>query len=184
MILDQFWPTDVQFSKIAPHLLTDTRGKARVYDRRLISGIVQVLKSGRRWIEARMEYGPKKTLHNLYVRWPAQGVWMDLFHALAQEGGPSVGVLIDSSAVTAHRSASGGKRVEKNQAIGRSHGGRTTNIHALTDANRRPIAFTFTGGNVADCLAAAGLLARLPACESLHSDKGCDRKSISFFARR
>jgi hypothetical protein len=50
---------------------------------------------------------------------------MDLFHALAQEGGPSVGVLIDSSAVTAHRSASGGKRVEKNQAIGRSHGGRT-----------------------------------------------------------
>jgi len=131
-----------------------------------------------------MEYGPKKTLHNLYVRWPAQGVWMDLFHALAQEGGPSVGVLIDSSAVTAHRSASGGKRVEKNQAIGRSHGGRTTNIHALTDANRRPIAFTFTDGNVADCLAAAGLLARLPACESLHSDKGCDRKSISFFARR
>ena len=56
MILDQFWLTDVQFSMIAPHLPTDTRGKARVDDRRVISGIVQVLKSGGRWIDAPPEY--------------------------------------------------------------------------------------------------------------------------------
>jgi hypothetical protein len=37
MILDQFWLTDAQFSKIAPHLPTDTPGKARVDDRRVIS---------------------------------------------------------------------------------------------------------------------------------------------------
>ena len=36
---DQFWETDAQFAKIAPHLPTDTRGKARVDDRRIISGI-------------------------------------------------------------------------------------------------------------------------------------------------
>ena len=52
MIFDQFWLTDAQFSKIAPHLPTDTRGKARVDDRRVISGIVRVLKSGGRWIDA------------------------------------------------------------------------------------------------------------------------------------
>ncbi len=46
MILDRFWLTDVQFAKIAPHLPTDTRGKPRVDDHRVISGIVQVLKSG------------------------------------------------------------------------------------------------------------------------------------------
>ena len=109
MILDQFWLTDSQFSKIAPHLPTDTRGKARVDDRRVISGIVQVLKSGGRWIDAPSEYGPRKTLYNRYVRWAAKGVWMDLFHALAQAGGPSMEVLIDSSAVKAHRSAAGGK---------------------------------------------------------------------------
>jgi transposase len=67
MILDQFWLTDAQFSKIAPHLPTDTRGKARVDDRRVISGIVHVLKSGGRWIDAPPEYGPKKTLYNRYV---------------------------------------------------------------------------------------------------------------------
>ncbi len=46
MIPDRFWLTDAQFAKIAPHLPTDTRGKARVDDRRVISGIVHVLKSG------------------------------------------------------------------------------------------------------------------------------------------
>ena len=109
MILDQFWLTDAQFSKIAPHLPTDTRGKAWVDDRRVISGTVHVLKSGGRWIDAPPEYGPKKTLYNRYVRWAAKGVWIDLFHALAQAGGPPAEVLIDSSAVKAHRSASGGE---------------------------------------------------------------------------
>jgi transposase len=72
MILDQFWLTEARFSKIAPHLPTDTRGKARVDDRRVISGIVHVLKSGGRWIDAPPEYGPKKTLYNRYVRWAAK----------------------------------------------------------------------------------------------------------------
>ena len=113
MILDQFWLTDAQFSKIAPHLPTDTRGKARVDNRKVISGIVHVLKSGGRWIDAPREYGPKKTLYNRYVRWAAKGVWIDLIHALAQAGGPPAEVLINSSAVKAHRSASGGEGGEK-----------------------------------------------------------------------
>jgi len=178
MILEQFWLTDARFSKIAPHLPTDTRGKARVDDRRVISGIVHVLKSGGRWIDAPPEYGPKKTLYNRYVRWAAKGVWIDLFHALAQVGGAAGG--------GAHRLLGGEgaplgqrrRRGEKNQAIGRSRGGRTTKIHALTDARCRPIAFMLTGGNVADCVAGAELLARLPTCEILHGDKGYDSDAI------
>ncbi len=53
-----------------------------------------------------------------------------------------------------------------------------TKIHALTDASCRPIAFMLTGGNVADCVAGAELLARLPACEILHGDKGYDSDAI------
>lgn len=41
--MDQFWLTDQQFATIAPLLPTDTRGKERVDDRRVISGIVHVL---------------------------------------------------------------------------------------------------------------------------------------------
>ena len=109
MIRDQFWLSEAQFSRIFPHLPTDTRGKPRVDDRRVISGIIHVLKSGGRWVDAPGEYGPKKTLYNRYVRWAAKGVWSKLFQALAQAGGPPAQVLVDSSAVKAHRSASGGK---------------------------------------------------------------------------
>ena len=41
-----FWLSDEQFSKLKPLLPSDTRGKARVDDRRVISGIIHVLKSG------------------------------------------------------------------------------------------------------------------------------------------
>jgi transposase len=114
---DLFWLTDSQFSKIAPHLPTNTRGKARVDDRRVISGIVHVLKSGGRWIDAPLDYGPKKTLYNRYVRWAQKGVWVALFQTLAQAGGPPEEVLIDSSAVKAHRSASGGKGGSKAKGL-------------------------------------------------------------------
>ena len=72
----------------------------------------------------------------------------------------------------------GRQRGEKNQAIGRSRGGRTTKIHALTDAECRPLAFLLTGGQVADCKAAMVLLQRLPPCEILHGDKGYDSNAI------
>lgn len=92
---DHFWLSEVQFSLISPHLPTDARGKARVDDRRVISGIIHVLKSGRRWIYAPPNYGPKKTLYNRYVRWAEKGVWSNLFHALAGAGGPPVHALTD-----------------------------------------------------------------------------------------
>lgn len=107
--MDHFWLTDEQFARIAPHLPTDTRGKERVDDRRVISGIVHVLKSGGRWTDAPREvYGPKKTLCNRFVRCAAKGVWIGLFEALAQAGGPPSQVLIGSTAVKAHRCAAGG----------------------------------------------------------------------------
>lgn len=106
---DYFWLSEEQFSKIEPFLPTDTRGNPRVDDRRVISGIVHVLKSGGRWVDAPAVYGPRKTLYNRFVRWSAKGVWADMFHALATAGGPPAQVLIDCSAVKAHCCAAGGK---------------------------------------------------------------------------
>ena len=106
---DYFWLSKKQFARLEPHLPTDTRGKPRVDDRRVISGIVHVLKSGGRWVDAPATYGPRKTLYNRFVRWAAKGIWADIFHALALAGGPPEQVLIDSSAVKAHRCAAGGK---------------------------------------------------------------------------
>ena len=109
MSRELFWLTPQQFARIEPHLPTDTRGKPRVDDRRVISGIVHVLKSGGRWADAPAAYGPPKTLYNRFVRWAARGVWTRIFYALARAGGPPAQILLDSSAVKAHRCASGAK---------------------------------------------------------------------------
>ena len=105
---DLFWLSDEQFAKIEPLLPTDTRGKVRVDDRRVISSIVQVLRSGGRWIDAPADYGPRKTLYNRFVRSADKGVWIRLFEALMRSGGPTLPLMIDSSAVKTHRSAAGG----------------------------------------------------------------------------
>jgi transposase len=42
---------DEQFPWIVPFLFNDTRGTKRVDDRRVISGIVHVLDSERRWTD-------------------------------------------------------------------------------------------------------------------------------------
>src|SRR6478736_6615573 len=46
-----FWLSDKQWKRIEPHLPTDIRGVERADDRRVISGIVHVLKSGCRWCD-------------------------------------------------------------------------------------------------------------------------------------
>ena len=62
-------------AKIEPLLPTDVRGKDGVDDRRVISGIMHVLKSGGRWCDCPPEYGPPTTIYNRFVRWAKRGVW-------------------------------------------------------------------------------------------------------------
>jgi transposase len=104
-----FWLTDQQFARLSPLLPSDTRGKPRVDDRRVISGIVHVLQSGCRWRDAPERYGPRKTLYNRFVRWAAKGVWQGVFAQLAETGGPPMSMMIDATHAKAHRSAAGGK---------------------------------------------------------------------------
>lgn len=104
-----FWLSDEQFARLQPLLPTDTRGKPRVDDRRVISGIVHVIGSGGRWVDAPPAYGPRKTLCNRFVRWAEKGIWTNIFKTLANSGGPALEVMIDSTAVRAHRVAYGGK---------------------------------------------------------------------------
>lgn len=105
----QFWLSEAQFAWLRPMLPTDTRGVARVDDRRVISGIVHVLMSGGRWVDAPAIYGLRKTLYNRWVRWAKKGVWRHAFEELAAAGGPSSELMLDSTHAKAHRCAAGAK---------------------------------------------------------------------------
>ena len=118
-----FWLSDEQWTKIEPFLPTDIRGKDRVDDRRVISGILHVLKSGCRWCDCPPEYGPPTTIYNRFVRWAKRGVWERLFQELASSGRSTQTQMIDSTHVKAHRSASGGKGGSKiRQLVGHEAG--------------------------------------------------------------
>lgn len=109
--------SDEQWNRIEPLLPTDIRGKDRVDDRRVISGILHVLKSGCRWCDCPQEYGPPTTIYNRFTRWAERGIWEKLFRELAARGRSSDVQMIDSTHVKAHRSASGGKGGNKNKRL-------------------------------------------------------------------
>ena len=106
---DLFWFSDEQWARVEPLLPTNKRGLKRVDDRRVLSGIVHVLRSGCPWSHCPRDYGPAKTMYNRFVRWARRGIWKDIFAALAGREGHPDRLLIDSTIVRAHRSAAGGK---------------------------------------------------------------------------
>jgi transposase len=104
-----FWLSDAQWAAIEPHLPTNQPGARRVDDRRVISGIIHVLKTGCRWCDCPSEYGPSTTVYNRFNRWSRRRFWTELVEALASAGAVPRSSAIDSTYVKAHRSAHGGK---------------------------------------------------------------------------
>ena len=93
-----------QMARIEPFFPV-SRGLRRVDDRRVISGIVYVIRHGLQWKDAPRGYGPHKTLYNRFVRWSRLGVFARIFAALAAEGGTPERLMIDATHLKAHRTA-------------------------------------------------------------------------------
>ena len=60
-----------------------SHGVPRVDDRRVVSGIVYVIRNGLQWKDAPKGYGPHKTLYNRFIRWSRLGVFDRIFAGLA-----------------------------------------------------------------------------------------------------
>ena len=63
-----------QMRRIEP-FFPRSRGLPRVDDRRVISGIIYVIRHGLQWKDAPRGYGPAKTLYNRFIRWSRLGVF-------------------------------------------------------------------------------------------------------------
>ena len=151
-----FWLSETQMERLRPLLPDKVRGVPRTDDRRVISGIIHILKSGCRWIDAPAEYGPRKTLYNRWRRWAGKGSDHAFDGCASSRPWPTRA----AARAGAHRQlrrlgpplGQRGKRGEVAQGIGRSRGGRTTKVHALADRWCRPVRLMPTGGNVATAL--------------------------------
>ena len=102
---DLFWLTDKQMERLRP-LFPKPRGRARVDDRRVLSGVILVNRSGLRWRDASAAYGPPKTLYNRWLRWSRMGVFARMLMELAAQGRQTETVMTDATHLKAHRTAS------------------------------------------------------------------------------
>ena len=66
--MTEFWLSDAQFSRLKPLLPNKPRGVPRVDDRRVISGILHVLKTGCRWRDVPAAHGPPTTVYNRFTQ--------------------------------------------------------------------------------------------------------------------
>ena len=81
-----FWLSDEAWLAIEPHLPRNQPGARRVDDRRVISGIIHMLKCGGRWADCPAEYGPATTVYNRWNRWSRRGIWTRILAVLTEEG--------------------------------------------------------------------------------------------------
>ena len=101
---DLFLLSERQMARIAPHFPL-SHGVPRVDDRRVVSGIVYVIRNGLQRKDAPSRYGPHKTLYNRFIRWSRLGVFDRIFAALAGEGPAPERIMIDTTYLKAHRTA-------------------------------------------------------------------------------
>ena len=99
-----FWLSPAQLNRIKP-CFPLSHGMPRVDDRRVISGIIHVIRNGLQWRDAPAIYGPHKTLYNRFIRWSRLGVFNRIFADLAGESGPPDRLMIDATHLKAHRTA-------------------------------------------------------------------------------
>ena len=104
MISGHFWLTYEQMERLRP-FFPKSRGKPRVDDRRVLSGIIYIKKNGLQWKDAPSLYGPPKTLYNRFIRWSRAGVFDGIFKELAAMSAATDTVMIDATHLKAHRTA-------------------------------------------------------------------------------
>ncbi len=101
---DLIWLSEAQMRRIEPYFPL-SHGVPRVDDRRVLSGIIFVIRNGLRWRDAPRDYGPHKTIYNRFIRWSRMGVFNRIFAALAAKGGTPDQLMIDATHLKAHRTA-------------------------------------------------------------------------------
>jgi len=101
---DLIWLSEAQMRRIEPYFPL-SHGVPRVDDRRIISGIIFVIRNGLRWRDAPAEYGRPKTIYNRFIRWSRLGVFNKIFASLSAKGGKPDQLMIDATHLKAHRTA-------------------------------------------------------------------------------
>ena len=143
---DLFLLSERQMARISPHFPL-SHGVPRVDDRRVVSGIVYVIRNGLQWKDAPKDYGPHKTLYNRFIRWSRLGVFDRIFASACRRRSEARAHddRRDPSEGPSHR----GEPAQKGDVprrIGRTKGGLNSKLHAVCDGEGRPLILLLSRG--------------------------------------
>jgi hypothetical protein len=91
-----------------------SRGRARVEDRRVLSGIIFINNNDLRWCDGEgvnaigpsdrpnAEYGSPKTLYDRWKRWSDMGIFAQILMGLAEQAPENKTISIDATYLQAH----------------------------------------------------------------------------------
>ena len=152
---DLIWLSKAQMLRIAPYFPL-SHGVPRVDDRRVISGIIFVIRNGLRWRDAPKDYGPTQDdLQPLHPLEQARRVQPDL----RSPGGQGRQTRSTHDRRDAPQGASdGGQPAQKGvvpRRIGRTKGGLNSKLHAVCDGQGRPLVMLLSEGQMSDYKGAA-----------------------------
>ena len=146
--------TEEQWAMIAPLLPGKKGDPGRTgFDNRMsLEGMLWVLRTGAPWRDLPARFGKWNSVYRRFRRWTASGVFDRMFGGL---GDRDLGtVMIDGTIAKVHQHGAGARRhgatpkeSAARQGLGRSVGGLTTKIIAVTDIGRRAVRFKVTPGN-------------------------------------
>lgn len=149
---DVFLLSERQIELIKPYFPL-AHGVPRMDDRRVLSGIIYVIRNGLHWKDALKGYGPHKTLYNHFIRWSRLGVFDRIFGALVEKAGRST-------------------RSDDRRGL-------NSKLHAVCDGAGHPVRLHLTAGQVSDFKGADVLLADLPdETQEVLGDRGYDGNRI------
>ncbi|WP_156946932.1 IS5 family transposase [Afipia birgiae] len=176
--MERFVLTDAQWAKMEPHCLgkpTDP-GRSGSDNRRFIEAVLWIVRTGSPWRDLPPFFGNWNTVFKRYRDWVKADVFTRLFEACSDAPDMEY-AMVDATIVKVHRHGQGAKGGPQSQAIGRSKGGMTTKILALTDALGNLVRFVLLPGHRFDTVGVAPLIDGL-AFEGFIADKAFDSNSI------
>lgn len=119
----------------------DTVGVTAKNNRLFVEAVLYRYRSGIPWRDLPERFGDFRVVHTRFSRWTKTGVWERVFKVLTADADNEY-VMIDATIVRAHQHSAGTLHSSAEQEdIGRSKGGLSTKIHAVTDALGNPTVF-------------------------------------------
>jgi transposase len=159
--------TNTQWERLHPLLPPHKphTGRPSTDHRRILNGILWIIRTGAPWRDLPERYGPWGTVASRFYRWRKAGIWARLFAAVQQQADAAEHLdwdihYVDGTIVRAHQHAAGAHSGSAEaEALGRSQGGFSTKVHIRAEGGGKLMTLVLTPGQRHETVAFEALMA-------------------------